>query len=155
MFEDAGVLRQVRVDGAELVRRSGDDERRESLGVEPVAAARLADFYAFGAAILEELRAARHPRTRRRPPGCGPSTSIWRSSSGADGGRANYGFSPGDAHHPEPYAYVGPWAAEVAGELWQATGFRGAELTYAELLAAPDQRAAASEFFTTRREALG
>ena len=41
-----------------------------------------------------------------------------------------------------------------SGELWNATGFRGAELTYAELLAAPDPRAAALEFFTTRKEAL-
>ena len=41
-----------------------------------------------------------------------------------------------------------------AGELWQATGFRGAELTYAELLGAADPRAAALDFFTTRKEAL-
>lgn len=155
VFEDAGVLRQVRVDGAELVRRSGDDERRESLGVEPVAAARLADFYAFGAAILEELRAGAPPADAPTPAWLWPEHFDLAIELGPDGGRANYGFSPGDAHHPEPYAYVGPWAAEVAGELWQATGFRGAELTYAELLAAPDQRAAASEFFTTRREALG
>ena len=72
------------------------------------------------------------------------------------GRRANYGFSPGDEQHAEPYAYVGPWTAEVGGELWNATGFRGAELTYAELLAAPDQRAAALEFFThAAKEALG
>ena len=68
-------------------------------------------------------------------------------------GEANYGFSPGDELHAEPYAYVGPFGA-VEGELWNATGFPGAELTYAELLAAPDPRAAALEFFTTRKEAL-
>ena len=71
------------------------------------------------------------------------------------GERANYGLSPGDEQHPEPYAYVSPWTAEVSGELWQAGGFRGAELTYAELLAATDQQAAAMEFFTTRKHALG
>ena len=68
--------------------------------------------------------------------------------------RANYGFSPGDDHHAEPYAYISPWTAEVRGELWQATGFRGAELTYAELRGASDPRAAALDFFTTRKEAL-
>ena len=68
-------------------------------------------------------------------------------------GEANYGFSPGDEAHAEPYAYVGPFGP-VEGELWNATGFPGAELTYAELLAAPDPRAAALEFFTTRKEAL-
>jgi hypothetical protein len=68
--------------------------------------------------------------------------------------RANYGFSPGDEHHPEPYAYVGPWSAEVSGELWHATGFRGAELSYAALLAASDPREMALAFMTTRMEAL-
>jgi hypothetical protein len=29
----------------------------------------------------------------------------------------NYGVSPGDAHLPEPYAYVGPWTPQV-GEFW-------------------------------------
>ena len=48
---------------------------------------------------------------------------------------------------------MGPFGP-VEGELWNATGFPGAELTYAELLAAPDPRAAALEFFTTRKEAL-
>jgi nitrite reductase/ring-hydroxylating ferredoxin subunit len=41
-----------------------------------------------------------------------------------------------------------------SGELWQATGFRGAELTYSELLAATNQRATALDFFTTRKDAL-
>ena len=79
-----------------------------------------------------------------------------RDRAGRQGGRParNYGFSPGDEDHDEPYAYVGPWTAEVSGELWRATGFRGAELPYAELLAATDQRAAALDFFTTRRDAL-
>jgi hypothetical protein len=34
----------------------------------------------------------------------------------------NYGASPGDAAHPTPYAYVGPWKppAPRAGTLWNA-----------------------------------
>jgi hypothetical protein len=31
----------------------------------------------------------------------------------------NYGVSPGDAHLPEPYAYVGPWAPRE-GAFWNA-----------------------------------
>ena len=42
----------------------------------------------------------------------------------------------------------------MSGPLWNATGFRGAELTYSELLAAPDPRTAALAFFTIRKEAL-
>jgi hypothetical protein len=147
VFEDAGALHQVRVEGAELVRRSGDAERREPLDVDAGAAAALAAFYAFGAAVLEELCA-------------GAGAWLWPEhfdlaiELGAGDEKATYGFSPGDEHHGEPYAYVAPWTAQPAGELWRAVGFGGAELTYAELLAAPDQRAAALEFFTTRREAL-
>lgn len=32
-------------------------------------------------------------------------------------GEVNYGASPGDAHLPEPYAYVGPWRPRT-GEFW-------------------------------------
>jgi hypothetical protein len=49
---------------------------------------------------------------------------------------------------------VGPWSAEVEGELWNASGFKGAEMAYAELLAADDQMAAALDFFVSRRDAL-
>ena len=92
------------------------------------------------------------------PPWCssGPSTSTSRSSSApsAAGQRANFGASPGDDDHPEPYLYVGPWTAEVSGELWNATGFKGAELTYSELIAADDHRRAALDFMRERYRAL-
>jgi hypothetical protein len=141
------------VDGAELVWSADDDERREPLdGVDPEAAARLADWYAFGDAILSELVTTAGPGDDPTPIRLWPEHFDIAIEMGAE--RANYGFSPGDEQHPEPYAYVGPWTAEVSGDLWQATGFRGAELFYAELLAEPDQRAAALEFFTTRKEAL-
>jgi hypothetical protein len=166
VFEHDGVRQQVRVDGVDLVRTADGDERRtelttleaarrlvadlvpealngEPLGVDREAAARLADWHAFGAAILAEIAD-------------GSPVRLWPEhfDVAIELGEANYGFSPGDEEHPEPYAYVGPWTAEVSGELWQANGFRGAELTYAELLAAPDQRAAALDFLTSRKEAL-
>lgn len=67
---------------------------------------------------------------------------------------ANYGACPGDEDHEEPYLYVGPWSAEVSGELWNARGFRGAELTYSELLEAEDQRRTALSFMRERARAL-
>ncbi|GAA5077712.1 hypothetical protein [Nocardia iowensis] len=35
-------------------------------------------------------------------------------------GEVNYGVSPGDASHPGPYAYVGPWTPRT-GEFWNAS----------------------------------
>jgi hypothetical protein len=135
VFEWEGSLQQVRVEGASLVY-----ERREPLDVDPEAAAALADWYAFGDDVLRAL---------------GGEPILWPEhfDIAIVIGEANYGFSPGDEQHAEPYAYVGPFKP-FEGELWNATGFPGAELTYAELLAAPDPRAAALEFFTTRKEAL-
>ncbi|MFL5870596.1 MAG: hypothetical protein ACJ75R_05910, partial [Solirubrobacterales bacterium] len=70
-------------------------------------------------------------------------------------GRANFGASPGDENHDEPYLYVGPFDPGLAsGELWNATGFPGAELGYCELLAAEDQRRAALGFMRERYRAL-
>jgi hypothetical protein len=135
VFDWEGEAHQVRVEGAALVW-----ERREPLGVDPDGAARLAAWYAFGDEILREL---------------GGVPVLWPEhfDIAIDLGEATYGFSPGDELHAEPYAYVAPWNA-VDGDLWQASGFRGAELPYAALLAAPDPRAAALEFLTTRRDAL-
>ena len=135
VFEWEGSLQQVRVEGATLVY-----ERREPLGVDPEAAAALADWYAFGDQILRAL---------------GGEPILWPEhfDLAIELDEVNYGFSPGDEAHAEPYAYVGPFGP-VVGELWNANGFPGAELSYAELLAAPDPRAAALEFFTTRKEAL-
>lgn len=147
---------QVRVDGTDLVHRAGDAERREPLDVDPAAAGRLADWYALGHAVLEAFVARAAAEDAPTPIRLWPEHFDIAIELGpeAAGRRANYGFSPGDDQHAEPYAYVGPWTAEVHGELWQANGFNGAELSYSELLAAPDHHAAALEFFTTRREAL-
>jgi hypothetical protein len=180
-FEHEGARHQVRVEGGELVHEVDGAERRVPLGslaeagrvvaellpagtelsdeplrVDPTAARALGAFYELGAAVLSTLVAEATPADEATPPRLWPEHFDIAIEHGpeASGARANYGFSPGDGDHPEPYMYVGPWSAEVSGELWQASGFKGAELGYAELLTAPDPEAAALDFFRTRRDAL-
>jgi hypothetical protein len=181
-FEFEGRRMQVRVESDELVLASDGEERRtrldtiadggallgpkllpdgvpaarRPLGIDREAAKRLADFYAFGAELLERFRSA-------LPRDAEPSAvNLWPEhfdialEAGLEeaGRRANYGASPGDEDHEEPYVYVGPWTAEVEGELWNARGFRGAELTYAELLASDEPVAPALKFLRERFDAL-
>ena len=102
--------------------------------------------------MLERLR-EEAPATDSPPPRLWPEHFDIAIEAGdeAAGRRANYGFSPGDDDHAEPYLYVGPWRGDVSGELWNARGFSGAELGYAELLAAGDPVEAALDFCRTRR----
>jgi hypothetical protein len=173
---------QLRVEGTELVVQEGAEARGapittlaagadlvgdelmppglncsdEPLVVDEEAARFLADWYGFAASVLEQLRAEAGPELE------GSRVQLWpehfdiATELGAEdaGQRAGYGFSPSDEEHPEPYAYVVPWGDTPAGELWNAQGLSGAELSYAELLAADDQRANALEFMRARRDAL-
>jgi hypothetical protein len=155
-FEENGMDCQVRVEHGELVRQRGEEETREPLpDVDVEAASALADFYGFACSVLEQLRADEA--------GGDPSiVQLWPEhfdiaielGSQEAGQRANYGASPGDDDHDEPYLYVGPWSAEVSGELWNATSFKGAELRYSELIEAEDQRRAALDFMRERYRAL-
>jgi hypothetical protein len=155
-FEEAGADCQVRVEHGELVRQRGHEEVREPLpDVDLVAASALGDFYGFACSVLEQLRAD-------EADGDPGFVRLWPEhfdialelGSEAAGHRANFGASPGDDNHDEPYLYVGPWSANVSGDLWNATGFKGAELTYSELLGAEDQRRAALDFMRERYRAL-
>ena len=181
VFDYAGVERQVRVEGAELVHVVGDEVRRaplkslsgaggivaellpdcaelddEALGIDPAAALALGEFYVFADAVLARITAGAGPGDDPSPAYLWPEHFDLAIELGDEGVglRANYGASPGDESHPEPYLYVGPWTAEVSGELWRAKGFSGAELSYADLVAAPDQEGAALDFFETRKDAL-
>ena len=70
---------------------------------------------------------------------------------GDAGGRATYGGSPGDHIHAQPYLYASPWAGRI-DPFFDDPAFKGAALTYADLLATPDPARAASEFFTEARD---
>lgn len=61
----------------------------------------------------------------------------------------NYGVSPGDAHLPEPYAYVGPWAPRE-GAFWNAPF--GATRALTEL---PDVESLVDFFQTGSQRAAG
>jgi hypothetical protein len=174
---------QVRVEGADLVViREGAESRGpisspaaaaelvgadwlpqgttfsdEPLPVDPAAAAALAAAYAVGQPALEQIRDAAAAGDQPTEPTLWPEHFDLAIESGDDdaGLRANYGLSAGDDEHPEPYFYVGPWTANPVGELWNASGFNGAEIGYADLAAAPDPVAAAVEFSLERKRALG
>ena len=169
-----GEDRQIRVEGAELVVTSAGSSRRrpitscgdaaafvgldeagggptETLTVDPSAACWLGELYAFALAALEDLR----DTVDADEPVLWPEHFDYAITAGdeAAGSRANYGASPGDEHHPEPYLYVGPWRPRD-GALWNAAGFSGAELDLSALVASDDPRALALEFYVERAREL-
>jgi hypothetical protein len=177
-----GADSQIRVDGAQLVIDAGGAERRRPLAtirdaagsigfdldgadepafdtpleIDPTASRFLGEWFGFATSVLEQLRAEapeewEPSRVQLWPEHFDMAVELGNEEAER---RAGLGGSPGDEAHPEPYLYVAPWIARPFGDLWQAKGFRGAELSYAELLAAPDQRGAALEFFRTRLAAL-
>ena len=180
-FEFGGARHRVRVEGAELVHEIDGDGRRAPLGsldqaavvvaellpadaeldsdpleIDAAAGLALGRWYGFGTSVLSGLVDEATAAAGVTPPHLWPEhfDIAIELGSEADGARANFGASPGNENHPEPYLYVGPWTAEVSGELWQANGFSGAEMSYGDLVAATDQGSAARSFFETRRDAL-
>jgi hypothetical protein len=172
---------QVRVEGAELIVRKGSDEKRaritslraaaelcgdlvpgdldideRELGVDEACSRALGDWYGFGEVVLDRLRQEAAFDDEATEATLWPEHFDIAIELGAQdaGRRANYGFSPGDANHGEPYLYVGPWTPQPVGELWNGKGFSGAELDHSKLLAAADQTAAAFDFCNTRKQAL-
>jgi hypothetical protein len=153
-FDEGGVDCQVRVEPARLIRQRGNEETAEPLPPEASeeATQALGDFYGFACSVLEELRhenADVDDRVRLWPEHFDIAVDL-----GPAGARATYGASPGDEQHDEPYLYVLPLIDITPGELWNAAGFDGAELPYAELLEADDQRLAALRFMRECSSAL-
>jgi hypothetical protein len=173
---------QVRVDGVELVVCENGEERRapittlraavqlvgptllpgdlepddDPLGIDADAADALAASYAVAELALERLVEGAGADDAATAPTLWPEHFDIAIEMGpeADGLRVNYGLSPGDEDHAEPYFYVGPWTARPEGELWNATGFPGAELPYGDLAAARDPAGLAVDFALTRKRAL-
>jgi hypothetical protein len=173
----SGTPGQIRIDGVELVLTEAGEQHHLGIGdlraeaamlgldpteveagrvneIDPAASSALADWFAFGTVVLAEL-IERNPDPEAEPIRLWPEHFDVATVLGSerDGNRANYGASPGDGDHSEPYLYVGPWEARE-GELWNATAFPGAELRYAELLETADQLDAALSFLDERRADL-
>jgi hypothetical protein len=145
-FPDGAAERRLRVDGVQLVVERGGEGRRtdlttlrevaafadvepgapaevytpatpldldEPLFLLPRAAAELGGWFALVDAALEVLR-AEHARL-------GPAeVQLWPEhfDVATTIREVNLGGSPGDAQHPEPYLYVGPWAVPEQGGFW-------------------------------------
>jgi hypothetical protein len=126
------------------------------LEIDPRAARFIGDFLGFATNVLEQLRADVPPdyepsRLELRPDTFDLVVEVGMEHAGR---RAAFGASLGGPDHPGPYLFVTPLDVRPTGELWQAESFAGAELTYNDLLAAPDQRASALDFVRSRVEAL-
>ena len=126
------------------------------LRISPDAAAALGDWFGFACSVLEQLRAEAAPdeaasRVQLWPEHFDLAVEIGREEHGS---RAAFGASAGDDLHPEPYLYVAPWEEFGDDPYWNATGFRGAELGYADLARGADQRAAALLFLRRGRSLL-
>ncbi|MGH8923937.1 MAG: hypothetical protein ACRDWA_04735 [Acidimicrobiia bacterium] len=111
------------------------------------AVSAIGEWFGFATSVLEQLR---------RMPGAMEVSRVqlWPEhfdlaiEMGPAPGRASYGASPGDDHHPEPYLYVSAWEPiDRADPFWNDQSFNGASLPCSAILAAPDQRDLALEFF--------
>jgi hypothetical protein len=133
----------------------GDEHRPLAVRAEHVAF--LSDWFGFATSVLEELRLDARPddavsRVQLWPEHFDVAVELGSEESGA---RASYGASPGDAAHPQPYLYVAPWTASDRGQpYWNDDAFGGASLLHDQLVEAPDQRAAALDFYRRGRELL-
>jgi hypothetical protein len=138
---------------ARLAGLEADDLSDDPLGIDPAAADFLGVFFAFAWGALERLRAdAQDPSEIHLWPE--HFDVAFDAGDEAAGTRATYGASPGDEQHPEPYLYVGPWQAPEPSPLWNATGFTGAELDWASLVAEDGHEGAAIAFWSAARDAL-
>lgn len=150
----------------------------DRLAIDETAAAFLGEWFGFGTLVIAELRAGAGEELEPATINLWPEHFDIATELGSEaaGQRAAIGASPGDDEHPEPYLYIAPWTAEIVeagtqgvpaaageaakppqlvrGELWNATAFVGAELSYAELLATPEPVAAGVDFLETRLRAL-
>jgi hypothetical protein len=126
------------------------------LDLDPAAARVIGWWFELGAAALARLRAD----AESNPAGAdAPSVAqLWpehfdlATDLGAPTSRANFGASPGDAEHSEPYLYVGPWGTKPSDAFWNEAF--GASLLYATLREAEDAHATALAFFRRGRELL-
>lgn len=130
----------------------------ETLTINSDAVHALSQWWGMGTAALERLRAddasVNASRVQLWPGHFDPAIEV-----GDESRRGSYGASPGDATSDEPYLYVSVWwpdrlVLDNDDPFWNADGYAGARLPYAELLAAADPVEAAFTFFSSGRDRL-
>jgi hypothetical protein len=130
-------------------------EPDQPLSIDHNAARSLASWYAFTAEVLAQF-------ATEVADGSPSPLILWPehfdqafyTEDGVETRRANYGASPGDDGHPEPYLYVGPWGSAGSDEFWNAEHFNGAVLALGDLVAEPEPAATALNFLRTGRALL-
>lgn len=110
------------------------------LTVSPEIGVHLAAWFQLGAATLEMLRTApsavNADEVQLWPGHFDIATAVGDAQAGT---RATYGLSPGDAAHPHPYVYIGPWGAvDQSDPFWNDSAFGGASLPYDEIVGVAD-----------------
>jgi hypothetical protein len=133
---------------------SMDAEAR--LPVDPAASRFLGDWLGFAASVLEQLRSEASAddvasRVQLWPEHFDLAFELGDEGSGR---RAGYGASPGDENHAEPYFYVVPWAGAPRDDVWNDRFFRGASLSFGDLVASSNQREAALSFLRERKRVV-
>lgn len=115
------------------------------LTVDAAAAHALADFFGFTTYVLETVRVdvADASLVQLWPEHF--DVAFTAPAPRVDA-QVHLGGSPGDEQHTEPYLYLAPQGDPGDDEFWNAEGFRGAQLSYRQLLDADDQIATAVEF---------
>jgi hypothetical protein len=150
-------LTSLRAAGLAAGLTSAGDLPDDPLSVDVAAADFLGSVFAFAEQALLHLRAEATASDDASPIRLWPEhfDIAYEQGDEAAGKSAGYGVSPGDELHPEPYAYVTPWAApQGPGDLWNATAFTGAELSWSEIVAAEQPDQALLRFWRVRRDAI-
>lgn len=125
------------------------------LSVDPGSAHELAIWFGFTAEVLD-LFAAELDGVELSPLVLWPEhfDQAFFTHDPVETRRSNYGASPGDEGHPEPYLYVGPFGRVAADKFWNATHFNGAVLSLSELMATGEPAETALRFLRTGRALL-
>jgi hypothetical protein len=136
----------VGTDGTDLVRVDGEGasevtaitsllDAADFVGLDDAASGLtddLLEVHAGAAEVLAEVWATGDEALRALDPTATPILWPEHFDIAIELGEATYGVSPGDAEHPEPYAYISLWSPPADLEtgpdtFWNATTFTGAE----------------------------
>ena len=140
---------------SELYPPATDLRADEPLGLDRDAAEALAAWYSFTAGVLDlfarEIADANPSQLTLWPE---HFDQAFYTEDADESRRANYGASPGDESHPEPYVYVGPWGTPAADPFWNAATFNGAVLPLAQVVDEKDPTEVGLRFLRRGRVVL-